>query len=95
MQASSKEWARKSSPRCRAKMMSLAAERELGEVGAVVGEDGVSLVGDRGQAREESRAAALRLARRTSRAKANLEVRPMATNRYSLPSAVRISVRSM
>jgi hypothetical protein len=28
-QASSKEWARKTSPRCRARMMSLAAEREL------------------------------------------------------------------
>ena len=72
-----------------------ATRAGIGEVRAVVGEDGVDAVGHRcDQAPEEIGSDATgRLL--SSSAKANLLVRSMATNRRSLPSAVRTSAMSM
>ena len=69
--------------------------RREGELDAIVSEDGVDLVGNRLDQRDEEGEAVIRLAFSSSRTKANLLVRSMATKRQSFPSAVCTSAMSM
>ena len=74
---------------------SLAVLGQVGELDAVIGEHYVNSIGMAVIRAWRNAAAARMSARSTSSTKANFEVRSMATNRYSLPSAVRTSARSM
>ena len=69
--------------------------RHVAELDAVVGEHGVDLVGDGLDQGLQEVDGGLDVGASCNWAKANLEVRSMATKRWSLPSSVRTSAMSM
>lgn len=66
----------------------------VAELDAVVGEDGMYLVGHRPDHRRQESAAVFTLATECNWAKAYFDVRSIATKRWSLPSSVRTSAMS-